>query len=122
MVSAQGSTGLGIALDGQGAGKYHAGDCLDGFPPGQHHVEGQHRRVSHQAERGRHASLQNLAQSGVGRTAATLVDKILKRAKPADLPVEQPTEYELVINQTTAQALGTAIPRDVAQQVTEWVQ
>jgi putative ABC transport system substrate-binding protein len=54
------------------------------------------------------------------RQCAEYVDKLLRGASPADLPVQEPRQYDFVVNVTAAQALGITFPPDVAAQVTQW--
>jgi len=77
----------------------------------KHRLPAMHRFEAHAEAGDLMAYAADLAEAV--RRAATFVDKILKGAKPADLPVEQPMRFHLVINLKTAKALGLTIPQSV---------
>ena len=61
-------------------------------------------------------------QVDISRRAATYVDRILRGAKPGDLPVQFPTKFEMVVNRKTATALGLAIPPSIMLRATEVIE
>jgi putative ABC transport system substrate-binding protein len=109
-------------------GKERAGAVF--IIPDQSWAQGQEKRIAALAIKSRLPTMGTVREQAAGgilmsyganfhqlwRSAATYVDKILKGAKPADLPVEQPTQFELVINLKTAKAIGLTIPRSLLLQ------
>src|SRR5262245_15867324 len=100
-----------------------------GCPRGIRHARDQRGPKSNQQHSYRHGNYQRGGLISYGQhvadnfqRAATYVDKIFKGAKPADLPVEQSTKLELVINRKTAEALGLTIPPELLVLATEVIE
>lgn len=83
----------------------------------QHRLPGMHEHRVYPATGGLLSYGPNVADGH--RRAATYVDKILRGAKPADLPVEQPTSFDFIVNQKCARTLGVTIPQTILQQATQ---
>jgi ABC-type uncharacterized transport system substrate-binding protein len=98
--------------------KFHRIGYLSSFDPASDSARAEGIRLPAIYYRSDYVEAGGLMSYGVNfidlnRRAATYVDKILKGAKPADLPVEQPTKLELIINLKTAKALNLRIPQSV---------
>ncbi len=63
-----------------------------------------------------------LSRAEIYRSAAPYVDKILRGARPGDLPMERPTDFDFVVNLKTAQTLGLTVPQSILPQATEVIQ
>ena len=129
-VDVPGAGGLKSALKkvvGQQAQALLVGDCPSSFEPRQLADLALQHRLPTMVTYAAYFHAGNLMAYGASRAeqfrrAASYVDKILKGAKPADLPVEQPTKFELVINLKTAKALGLTIPLSVLGRADEVIQ
>ncbi len=72
--------------------------------------------------RSRNATRDNPAKGDLFRRAAGLVDRILRGARPADIPVEQANVYDFVVNLRTARAIGVALPQSVLLRATRVIE
>ena len=115
------------ALKGRADALYVCGDPLVNHPPHSHQYLGAGRPTADDAQSREYVEAGGLMSYGPNfpdlfRRAADYVDKILRGAKPGDIPVEQPTKFDLVINLTTAKALGLDVPPTLLARADEVVE